>query len=104
MKIDDSTHDENGKLRNGQWIPDALFISSLFIHGKKVTSWTWLMDNSQTIYGKNGANLREISLDRLEELTDLYCWGNVGACEFQERRHRKRGGTWWKAGQPKRRK
>lgn len=90
----------HGKLENGQWIPDALFISSLFLHKKKVTSWTWQMENSTTLYGENGANLREITLDRIEELTDLYLWGNVGANSFKERRSRLRGGDWWKAGQP----
>lgn len=93
----------HGKLENGQWIPDALFISSMFLHKKTVTSWTWQMENSKTIYGKNGANLREITLDRLEALTGLYLWGNVGASNFQNRRNKLRGGSWWKAGQPARR-
>ncbi|MGI9315934.1 MAG: DNA/RNA non-specific endonuclease [bacterium] len=94
----------HGKLENGQWIPDALFISSVYIHKKKVTTWTWQMENAKTVYGKNGANLREISLDRLEALTGLYVWGNIGASDFQNRRHKLSGGTWWKAGQPKRRR
>ena len=94
----------HGKLENGQWIPDALFISSLFIHRKKVTTWTWQMENAKTIYGKNGSNLREISLDTLESLTELYLWGNVGACDFQKSRHKLSGGTWWQAGQPAKKK
>lgn len=94
----------HGKLENGQWIPDALFISSLFLHRKKVTTWTWQMENSNTLYGKNGANLREVTLEHIEALTGLYLWGNVGAFDFQKRRNKLRGGTWWKAGQPAPRK
>ncbi|NKB78230.1 MAG: hypothetical protein GKR96_14650 [Gammaproteobacteria bacterium] len=59
------------------------------------------MENAQTLYGKNGANLREITLDGLEKLTDLYLWGNVGASNFQNRRNKLNGGTWWQEGQPK---
>ena len=88
---------KHGKLENGQWIPDALFISGMFLHKKTAKSWTWQMENSRTI---PGAKLREISLDELERLTGLYLWSNVGASSFQKRRHRLRGGTWWKAGQP----
>ena len=87
----------HGKLENGQWIPDALFISAMFLVKKSAKSWTWLMENSPTI---KGANLREITLDELEGLTDLYLWSNVGAGDFEKRRNRKRGGTWWMAGQP----
>ncbi len=89
----------HGKLENGQWIPDALFISALFLHRKSVRSWTFLMENSKTI---KGANLREITLDELERLTDLYLWSNVGADKFQKRRNKLGGGKWWKAGQPSR--
>jgi len=87
----------HGKLENGQWIPDALFISALFVHRKTVKSWTWLMENSTTI---SGANLREITLDHIEQLTGLYLWGNVGADKFNERRSKLSGGDWWMAGQP----
>ena len=90
----------HGKLENGQWIPDALFISALFLHGKKVKSWTWLMENATKIYGDHGANLREITLDTVEQLTDLYLWGNVGANKFDKRRNKLSGGDWWLAGQP----
>ena len=88
----------HGKLANGQWIPDALFISAAFVHKKTVRSWTWLMENATTV---KGANLRVISLDELELLTDLYLWGNIGANKFKQSRGRKGTGTWWKAGQPK---
>lgn len=91
----------HGKLENGQWIPDALFISALFMHRKTMKSWTFLMENSTRIYGKGGANLREISLDEIEHLTGLYLWGNVRANKFKKRRHKLNGGDWWKAGQPK---
>ena len=37
------------------------------------------MENATTVAG---ANLREISLDEIERLTDLYLWGNVGADQF----------------------
>ena len=87
----------HGKLENGQWIPDALFISALFLHRKTVRSWTWLMENATTVAG---ANLREISLDEIERLTDLYLWGNVGADQFNNRRNTLSGGDWWMAGQP----
>ena len=87
----------HGKLPNGQWIPDALFISALFLHKKTARSWTWLMENAKTV---RDANLRTISLDELERLTDLYLWGNVGADHFAESRSKKGRGTWWKAGQP----
>jgi DNA/RNA endonuclease G (NUC1) len=92
----------HGKLENGQWIPDALFISAMFLHKKTAKSWTWLMDNATTIYGKGGANLHEISLDELEKLTGLYLWGNVRSHKFKERRNKlNRGKEWWRAGQPK---
>ncbi len=87
----------HGKLENGQWIPDALFISALFLHRKSVKSWTWLMENATTV---KEADLREISLDQLERLTGLYVWGNVGANNFRKRRGKLSGGDWWKAGQP----
>lgn len=93
----------NGMLENGQWIPDALFISAVFLHRKSVKSWTWLMNNSQSVYGRKGANLREITLDELEKLTGLYVWGNVSANKFAKRRNRLSGGTWWMEGQPKKR-
>lgn len=89
---------KHGKLRNGQWIPDALFISALFLHRKTARSWTWLMENSTTV---EGANLREITLDDLEKLTGLYLWGNVRSNKFKERRNKKNSGVkWWMAGQP----
>lgn len=91
----------HGKLENGQWIPDALFISAIFLRGKKVRCWTWLMDNAQKVRGKGGANLREITLEDLEQLTGLYLWGNVGADRFHKRRAKLSGGDWWLAGQPK---
>lgn len=88
----------HGKLENGQWIPDALFISAMFLHKKTAKSWTWLMENSPTI---KGANLREITLDELEELTDLYLWGNVRTKKFNGRRNKLNSGkNWWTAGQP----
>jgi hypothetical protein len=93
----------HGKLENGQWIPDALFISALSIHRKTIQSWTWLMDNSTKIYGKGGANLRELSLDETENLTGLYLWANVSASKFKQRRHKLSGGDWWKDSQAKRR-
>lgn len=86
----------HGKLKNGQWIPDALFISAMFLHKKKAQSWTWLMENSKTI---KGANLREISLDELERITGLYIWGNVRVDKFKENRDKLSGGGWWKVGQ-----
>ena len=89
----------HGKLENGQWIPDALFISALFLRRKTVRPWTWLMDNATTV---EGANLREITLDEVERLTGLYLWGNVGADRFKERRGKLSGGDWWTAGQPSR--
>ena len=95
----------HGKLENGQWIPDALFISAMFLHRKKTKSWTWLMNNAKQIHGKNGANLHEITLDELEKLTGLYLWGNVRTNKFKEQRNELNRGTgsqWWKAGQPKR--
>jgi DNA/RNA endonuclease G (NUC1) len=90
---------KHGKLENGQWIPDALFISALFLHKKTAKSWSWLMQNETTI---KKADLHEITLDEVEDLTGLYLWGNVRASNFKTRRHKKSGGTWWKAGQPKR--
>ena len=91
----------HGKLENGQWIPDALFISALFLHRKTAKSWTFLMENAKEVLGEDGANLREITLDEIEQLTDLYIWSNVGANNFIKRRNKLRGGDWWKAGQPK---
>ena len=76
----------------------------MFLHKKTAKSWTWLMENSTKIYGKGGANLREISLDELEKLTSLYLWGNVRTNKFKERRGKVNGGKkWWMAGQPARR-
>ncbi len=93
-----------GKLENGQWIPDALFISTLFLHKKTVKSWTFLMENAVSVLPSKqdpvGANLREISLDEIEFLTGLYFWGNVRADTFKQRRGKLNGGTWWKEGQP----
>jgi DNA/RNA endonuclease G (NUC1) len=89
----------HGKLGNGQWIPDALFISALFLHRKTVRSWAWLMQNAATI---EGSNLHEITLDEVERLTGLYLWGNVGANQFNRRRSELSGGDWWMAGQPSR--
>ncbi len=87
----------HGKLENGQWIPDALFIAALFLHRKSVKSWTWLMENATTI---KGANLREITLNELERLTDLYLWGNVRARKFDASRHKLNSGVkWWMDGQ-----
>ena len=43
------TEPMHGKLGNGQWIPDALFISAMYLHRKQARSWTWLMENSTTI-------------------------------------------------------
>jgi DNA/RNA endonuclease G (NUC1) len=88
----------NGKLENGQWIPDALFISAMFLHNKTAKSWTFLMENSKTI---KGANLREIKLNDLERLTGLYVWGNVRINDFKKRRDKLSRGTWWLAGQSK---
>ena len=88
---------KNGKLRNGQWIPDAMFISAMFLHKKSAKSWTWLMENSPTI---ENANLREITLDELESLTGLYVWGNVRSSKFKKRRNKLSGKEWWRAGQP----
>ena len=87
---------KNGKLENGQWVPDALFISAMFLHKKTAKSWTWMMENSTTI---EGANLREITLNELEKFTNLYLWGNVGANKFHKRRGKLSGGDWWKEGQ-----
>ena len=87
---------KHGKLENGQWIPDALFISALFLHRKSVKSWTWLMQNATTI---EAANLHEITLDEIERLTGLYLWSNVGSGQFNKRRNVLSGGDWWKAGQ-----
>lgn len=89
----------HGKLENGQWIPDAVFISAMFLHRKTAKSWTWLMENAKTI---KKANLREITLDEIEQLTGLYLWGNVGANDFKKRRNKLRRGTWWLKGQSKR--
>ncbi len=93
-----------GKLENGQWIPDALFISALFWKGKTVKSWCWLMENAVSVLPTEaepkGSDLREVSLDRLEHVTGLYLWGNVRASKFKKRRHRLSGGEWWKEGQP----
>ena len=58
------------------------------------------MDNATRVYGKDGANLREITLDRVEELTGLFLWSNVGANNFDKRRKKLSGGKWWMAGQP----
>ncbi len=95
---------KHGKLENGQWIPDALFISTLFLHNKSVKSWTFLMENAVSVLPSEqdevGANLREISLDEIELLTGLYLWGNVRAAKFKQRRNKLSGGTWWKEGQP----
>jgi DNA/RNA endonuclease G (NUC1) len=85
----------HGKLENGQWILDALFISAMFLRKKSAKSWTWLMENAQTI---KGANLHEITLDELEKLTDLYLWGNVAASNFKNSRSKLRRGQWWLAG------
>ena len=94
----------HGKLENGQWIPDALFISAMFLHKKIAKSWTWLMDNATKIYGKGGANLHEITLDELEKLTGLYLWNNVRTNKFKAHRRKLNGGKkWWMDGQPKRR-
>ncbi len=94
----------HGKLENGQWIPDALFISALFLHRKTVRAWTWLMENAKDVLPTPedpiGANLHEISLDELEQLTGLYLWGNVRANKFKNRRNKLSGGTWWLEGQP----
>ncbi len=93
----------HGKLENGQWIPDALFISAMFLHGKKARSWTWVMDNAQKLYGEGGANLHDITLDDLEKLSGLYLWGNVRTGKFKERRNKLnkgRGSKWWMVGQP----
>jgi DNA/RNA endonuclease G (NUC1) len=87
----------HGKLENGQWIPDALFISAMFLHRKLVRSWTWVMENAQTV---EDANLHEVTLDEVEQLTGLYLWGNVSADQFNKRRNKLRGDDWWKAGQP----
>ena len=87
----------NGVLRNGQWIPDAMFVSGLFLRKKSVDCWCWLMNNSQTI---EGADLREVTLDDIEKLTGLYLWGNVGSSRFNERRSSLTGGDWWLSGQP----
>ena len=92
-----------GKLENGQWIPDALFISALFWDNKTVKSWTWLMENAKSVLPTPedpfGANLREITLDRLEKLTGLYLWGNVQSGKFKNRRDKLSGGDWWMEGQ-----
>lgn len=89
---------KNGKLENGQWIPDALFISAMFLHRKTAKSWTWLMENAKTV---KGANLREITLDQIEALTGLYLWGNVRTANFKKRRNKlNTGKKWWLAGQP----
>ena len=93
-----------GKLENGQWIPDALFISCLFLHRKSIQSWTFVMENSVSVHPSAkdpvGSNLREITLDELEYLTNLYLWGNVRAEKFKQRRDDLSMGDWWKEGQP----
>jgi DNA/RNA endonuclease G (NUC1) len=95
---------KHGKLENGQWIPDALFISALFMHKKTVKSWTFLMQNAVSVLpskqDKVGADLHEITLDEIEFLTGLYLWGNVRADKFKQRRDKLSGGSWWKEGQP----
>ena len=97
MSVWNGIEPKHGKLENGQWIPDALFISALFMHRKTVRSWTWLMNNEKTV---RKVDLREITLDHLEQLTGLYLWGNVRVSNFKKRRKKLSGGTWWLAGQP----
>jgi hypothetical protein len=64
----------------------------MFLRKKTAKSWTWVMENSKTT---KGTKLRQITLDELEQLTDLYLWGNVGANNFAKLRR----GSWWRAGQ-----
>jgi len=92
----------HGKLENGQWIPDALFIAALFLHRKTVKPFTWLMENETTV---KRANLRQITLNELERLTGLYLWSNVRARNFEKARAKVNTAAkdqWWKEGQPKR--
>lgn len=84
-------------LRNGQWVPHEVFISALFIRKKKVTSYSWIMNNVQDI---DLVDLEEVSLDRIEAATTLYLWGNVAASDFKARRDKVNGDDWWKKGQP----
>ena len=86
-----------GSIGSGQWIPRAFFISALFLRRKRAIAYTWEMNNAHRL---EEVLLREISLDRLEELTGLYLWGNVASGKFNESRSEINGDDWWKKGQP----
>lgn len=85
------------RLPGGQWIPDGFFISALFLRRKKAIAYAWAMRNEQEL---SNVHLREISLNRLEELTGLYLWSSVASGEFNQKRNLINGDDWWKKGQP----
>ena len=48
----------------------------------------------------SSVNLREVSLDEIEERTGLHLWGNVASDKFNERRDSINNDDWWMKGQP----
>jgi DNA/RNA endonuclease G (NUC1) len=84
-------------LPGGQWVPFAMFVSALFLRRKKVLSYAWIMNNEDHI---SSVNLREVSLDEIEERTGLHLWGNVASDKFNERRDSINNDDWWMKGQP----
>tara|TARA_R110002096_G_scaffold66682_1_gene162132 strand:- start:2418 stop:3179 length:762 start_codon:yes stop_codon:yes gene_type:complete len=86
---------EKGQLPGGQWIPDAVFISALFIRKKSCGVYCWVMQNEED------ATAAEVTLVDIEQLTGLYLWSNVGSGSFQTNRNKLQGDTWWMKGQPK---
>ena len=87
----------HGHLRNGQWIPDAMWITACFTFRKKIRAYAWVMQNTAD---RQDASLCELPVRVLENQTGLVFWSNVGSSKFQRSLELTSGETWWKAGQP----
>jgi len=92
-----SQEPRHGKLVNGQWIPDYLWISTFWRHKKTVEAYSWTMNNVQD---RVDADLSEVTTNELEKRTGLALWRNVRASKFVKNRDRLNNKDWWKAGQP----
>jgi len=96
-RSDDGQVLAEGTIGGGQWIPGAVFISVLFLRRKKTLAYAWVMNNEHMM---ECVCLREVSLDKIEEMTGLHLWGNVASDKFNERRDKTNDDDWWKKGQP----
>lgn len=70
----DPTRPEIGVLESGQWIPDGLFIATLWRSRSRVFSSNVVMTNAAKL---EDVQPQQVSLEHLEQLTGLVLWSEV---------------------------